>query len=97
MAIHFVGFRDGSQFYRAMQIFGIPDFIHVKADARFVFGGEFDPDSDVVIFAEDAGVSSVQDATRMVQQNPNKGTVDDSDMSAIGKWHMRKPTGQVPW
>lgn len=97
MSLHFVGFRDGSEFFRAMQIFGIPDFIHVKVDARFIFGGELDPASDVVIFAKASGVSSLQEAEFMVQQNPKMASVDDSDMSAIGKWHMRPPTGQVPW
>lgn len=99
MALHFVGFRDGSELYRAMRIFGIPDFVHVKVDARLFFGGELDPLTDTVVFAEAAGVSSSQEARNKVECDIRlgKGTVDDSDMSATGRWHMRPLTGKVPW
>lgn len=100
MALHFVGFRDASQLYSATRIFGIPDFIHVKVDARFVRGGELDPEHDVIVFAKDAKVSSLQAAIEMVDYLSFIGedrTVDDSDMSAIGKWHMRPFKGSIPW
>ena len=100
MALHFVGFRDGSQLWRAMQIFGIPDFIHVKADTRFVFGGELD-ENDTVIFAEDSKADSLDSARTLCDDH----TVDDSavpedkDSNILENkmWHFRPLTGQVPW
>ena len=89
MALHFVGFRDGSELWRAMQLFGIPDFVHVKADARFVFGGELDP-SDKVIFAKGSKVDSLDKAIALYDTH----TVDDSNDF---KCHYRKLTGNVPW
>lgn len=50
-ALHFVGFSDSAQYARAVKIWGQPDFIHVHWDVRVVYGGEFDPDNDTVIFA----------------------------------------------
>lgn len=32
-ALHFVGFR-GDEYWRAKQIFGPPDFIHIRLDTR---------------------------------------------------------------
>lgn len=93
MALHFVGFRDGSQLYRAMKLFGIPDFIHVKADARLFSGGELDPSIDVVVFAEGSKAFSIDEAIALCDTH----TVDDSDASATEKWHMRLLTGQIPW
>lgn len=51
MAIHFVGFR-GDEYTRACKVFGKPDFIHRIWDVRAKFGGEFDPENDVFIFAK---------------------------------------------
>jgi hypothetical protein len=86
--LHFVGFRDGSQLWRAMQIFGIPDFIHIKWDSRAAFGGERD-DSDIFIFA----TGTIDSEPDMVH------TVDDSSVAENTKknWHYRPMTGQVPW
>ena len=82
MALHFVGFREGSQLYRAMQLFGIPDFIHVTKDARFLYGGELDP-SDAVVYAQGDENTPIKDFT-----------VDDSGNFHC---HYRKLTGQIPW
>ena len=82
MALHFIGFRDGSQLWRAMQIFGIPDFIHVHWDARAKFGGELDS-SDILVFAQGDENTAIKEFT-----------VDDS---GIFSYHYRKLTGQVPW
>lgn len=51
MAVHFVGFTDSSEYWRACQVFGKPEFIHPRWDFRVKFGGEFDKDSDVLVFA----------------------------------------------
>ncbi len=82
MALHFVGFRDGSQLWRAMQIWGIPDFIHIIWDSRAAYGGERD-ESDVFIFAK----GTIEDV-------PATHTVDDSSDYTS---HYRKLTGSVPW
>lgn len=34
MAVHFIGFKDSTQFHRAITVFGTPDFIHRKWDVR---------------------------------------------------------------
>lgn len=94
MALHFVGFRDGTEVYRAMQVFGIPDFVHIAADARFVYGGELDPDSDIIVFAKGAKVSSLQEARDLVDCGKMKHTIDDSGNFHC---HYRKMNGQVPW
>jgi len=47
--LHFVGFK-GDEYIRAIQVFGVPDFIHRHNDVRLVGGGEVDED-DVIIFA----------------------------------------------
>jgi hypothetical protein len=53
MATHFIGFKeDSQQFVNAVQVFGPPDFVHRMWDLRAAFGGEFDPDHDVRIFAK---------------------------------------------
>jgi hypothetical protein len=70
-----------------MQIWGIPDFIHVRWDARAAFGGDLDRDSDTIVFAQGT-IDSVPDMVH---------TVDDSQMSAEGRWHFRPLTGSVPW
>ena len=51
MAYHFVGFRDPAQFARVCRVFGRPEFVHARWDSRAAFGGEFDPDTDVRVFA----------------------------------------------
>jgi hypothetical protein len=51
-AVHFVGFRTGSQFQSAVRVWGQPDFTHVTWDNRCAFGGEVDWDNDVVVFAQ---------------------------------------------
>ena len=33
MALHFVGFR-GDEYHRACRVFGSPDFVHPRFDAR---------------------------------------------------------------
>jgi hypothetical protein len=50
-AVHFIGFTDSRQYWSARQVFGDPDFIHVRWDTRVVTGGEFDPDNDTLVFA----------------------------------------------
>lgn len=48
-ALHFVGFGDGDRYYRAVAVFGLPDFLHRIWDARArqeIVAG------DVAIFAE---------------------------------------------
>ena len=59
-AVHFVGFRDTGQYWRACQVFGVPDFIHRFWDVRAKFGGEMAP-QDIVVFAKgtDADVPTV--------------------------------------
>ena len=49
--VHFVGFKDTGQYWRATKIFGPPDFIHRYWDVRARFGGEFDPTQDIIVFA----------------------------------------------
>lgn len=34
MAVHFIGFSNTTQFFRAVKVFGTPDFIHRKWDVR---------------------------------------------------------------
>ena len=52
-AVHFIGFKPGSQsFWNAVKVFGQPDFVHRVWDARAKFGGEWHPD-DVSVFAKD--------------------------------------------
>lgn len=50
--VHFIGFdpKDTAKFYRAVQTFGQPDFVHRYWDARAAYGGEFAP-GDVRVFA----------------------------------------------
>jgi hypothetical protein len=51
MAVHFVGFRDSTQFQRAVAVFGQPDFIHRRWDVRAkqeIVG------SDIAVFATGA-------------------------------------------
>lgn len=53
MAVHFVGFVEYSQRYQnAVLTFGSPAFVHRIWDVRAKFGGEFDPEQDVRIFAK---------------------------------------------
>ncbi len=108
MALHFVGFRDGSQLWRAMQIWGIPDFIHRHADFRLVCGGELDEDNDTIVFAEDSRFFSLEaireflDWYQWEHQNDPEWqkqykkllAVDDSSDYTS---HYRKLTGSVPW
>jgi hypothetical protein len=54
--VHFVGFKD-DRFWNAVKVFGYPDFIHRKWDARAKFGGERGPD-DVFVFAFDGDENS---------------------------------------
>lgn len=69
--IHFIGFRTPYQFWLAEQVFGKPDFIHVKYDIRTAFGGEMHPD-DVLVFASD------KDWIRFINNDPYPFAVDDS-------------------
>lgn len=48
-AIHFVGFK-GEEFFSAVRVWGLPDFVHRWKDDRFKHGGEVHP-NDLVIFA----------------------------------------------
>jgi hypothetical protein len=66
MALHFVGFRDTGTFYRAVRVFGRPDFIHRHWDVRAKFGGEWAP-GDVRVFA-----------TGTDQDAPSQYSFDDS-------------------
>jgi hypothetical protein len=53
MAVHFIGFVENSQQYQnAVRAFGPPAFVHRVWDVRAKFGGEFDPDNDVRVFAK---------------------------------------------
>lgn len=53
MALHFIGFVEHSQQYQnAVRIFGPPAFFHRVWDQRAAFGGEYDPDVDVRVFAK---------------------------------------------
>ncbi len=92
--LHFVGFRDGSQLWRAMQIFGIPDFIHIKWDSRAAFGGERD-DSDIFIFAQ----GTIDSDPDMVHTVDDSSVTEDMDCNLLHRkiWHYRPLTGQVPW
>lgn len=48
MAVHFVGFRD-ERYYRAVRVFGQPDFIHMSWDRR----AQRDiAENDTVVFAK---------------------------------------------
>lgn len=47
MAVHFVGFR-GDEYFRAIKVFGQPDFIHNVWDRRAV---DEVVDGDTVVFA----------------------------------------------
>ena len=49
VAVHFVGFK-GEEWWSAVRVWGVPDFVHRWADKRFWFGGELCP-GDVVVFA----------------------------------------------
>lgn len=49
--VHFIGFTDTGQYWRACQIWGKPDFIHRHWDLRAKFGGEYHPD-DIMVFAK---------------------------------------------
>lgn len=52
MAIHFIGFKPGSQdWWNAIRLFGKPDFLHRKWDLRAVHGGEIDWENDVLVFS----------------------------------------------
>lgn len=46
-AVHFIGFRDTGTFWRAVRIFGYPDFW----DTRAAYGGEYVP-GDIRVFAK---------------------------------------------
>ena len=48
-AVHFVGFR-GDEYFRAIKVFGTPDFIHRNNDTRVLRGGEIAP-CDRVVYA----------------------------------------------
>lgn len=57
MAVHFVGFKDprldkDPRYDNAVKVFGRPDFLHRKWDARAKFGGEYDPQNDFFVFAD---------------------------------------------
>ena len=48
MAVHFIGFKNSTQFHRAVNVFGTPDFIHRKWDVR---AKQEVVNGDVAIFA----------------------------------------------
>lgn len=53
--VHFVGFdptKNEMQYWNAVQVFGPPDFVHRFWDSRAAYGGEYDSDSDVRVFAK---------------------------------------------
>ena len=53
MAVHFIAFREfDQQYWNAVRVFGPPAFVHRVWDQRAAFGGEFDPDQDVRVFAK---------------------------------------------
>lgn len=70
---HFIGFKPGTQdWWSAVRVFGRPDFIHRKWDERAAYGGEIDPENDILIF------SSLTEWKAYVTNKPMKGSVDDS-------------------
>lgn len=53
MAVHFVGFHEGSDtWHAAVRVFGPPAFVHRRWDVRAKFGGDFDLEQDVYVFAK---------------------------------------------
>lgn len=49
MALHFVGFGDGDRYYRAVAVFGLPDFYHRIFDMR---ARQEIVEGDVAVFAD---------------------------------------------
>jgi len=64
--VHFIGFRDGDRYQRAIRIFGKPDYIHPKWDERAKHGGEY-ANGDIRVFA-----------TGSEEDPPSKHSWDDS-------------------
>lgn len=54
-ALHFVGFSHGDRYYRALRVFGVPDFIHRFLDRRAV--AEIVP-GDTVVYAKGDGTET---------------------------------------
>ena len=65
--IHFVGFR-GDEYFRAVKVFGTPDFIHRNNDTRVLGGGELGP-CDTVVYANGCELKA-----------PNQHAFNDSEV-----------------
>jgi len=68
--VHLVGMdpnKEPLRFARFCKVFGSPEFIHKIWDNRAKFGGEFDPRTDVRIFAKGSE-----------QDEPSEFSFDDS-------------------
>ena len=50
MAIHFVNFRDDTEYQNAVKVWSEPDFVHKIHDLRMY--QEIDTDNDIVIFSK---------------------------------------------
>lgn len=68
-AVHFVGFR-GDEYYRAMRVFGLPDFVHFHWDARAVADVT---EEDTVVFARE------KDYLRFIGALPKAPSYNDSE------------------
>lgn len=71
--VHFIGFRDTKQYWLACQVFGKPDFIHIKWDIRAAHGGEI-ADNDILVFA------SGKEWEYYTSNSPYPFSVDDSNI-----------------
>ena len=50
MAIHFVNFRDDTEYQNAIKVWSVPDFVHKVHDKRMY--QEIDTENDIVIFSK---------------------------------------------
>lgn len=55
ISVHFIGFR-GEEYWNAVKVFGIPDFIHLIHDHRMY--GDVGPD-DVLVFGPKADPGTI--------------------------------------
>ena len=50
MAIHFVNFRDDTEYQNAIKVWSVPDFVHKVHDKRMY--QEIDTENDIVVFSK---------------------------------------------
>jgi|TARA_R110000796_G_scaffold56611_1_gene131184 hypothetical protein len=57
--VHFVGFRNGDEYWSAVKVWGRPDFIHLHHDYRMYgdTGFPIDPSIEVVIFGSKGNIT----------------------------------------